>query len=87
MPSKDAPGHAGQPDRDAHVDVWVLDGVTGDLVVWLQSVQPLLVVAPKLMDSLPGITVIDARLSPIELVFDGAQWEVRPYDEVHDREQ
>jgi competence protein ComEC len=67
----------GVPGSAAHVDVLVLDKVTDDARVWLQSVQPLIVVVPGAIDSPEGSAVVEAQENAIELIFDGAQWEVK----------
>ncbi len=67
----------GQPSRDNHVDVWMLSDVTDDIATWLPSMQPSIVVARQPIESLQGVTVVSAQPHSIELLFDGAQWEVR----------
>jgi competence protein ComEC len=67
----------GQPDQDSRADVLVLNEVAGDTPALVQAMQASLVVTSALIEPLDGVTVVAAQPNAVELLFDGAQWEVR----------
>ncbi|HEY4688382.1 MAG TPA: hypothetical protein VIK33_03655, partial [Anaerolineae bacterium] len=67
----------GKPNPDARVDVLVLDDVTDDTAAWLRAMQPSIIVTREPIESVEGIAVVVAQQNAVELLFDGARWEVR----------
>jgi hypothetical protein len=62
------------------VDVLVLDEVTDEAAAWLKSSLPSIVVtrSPVGADRLvEGIAFVGAEAHSVELICDGAQWEVK----------
>jgi len=67
----------GTPGRDSRVDVLILDEVTDQTAAWPQSAPPAIVVTGRRIEAPEGTAVVDAQQNSVELVFDGARWEVK----------
>ena len=70
----------GPPPLEAHADAIVLDEVTDQTAAWLKSNLPQIVVTPEPVEperSIEGVAFVNAQQNAVELLFDGAQWEVR----------
>ena len=67
----------GTPPMGAHADVIVLDEVTDQTAAWLTSNRPQIVVARDPFEAPAGIAVVAAQENSVELLFDGAQLEVK----------
>ncbi len=68
----------GQPARDVRVDVLVLNDGADDTAARVHSMQPSIVVTRESVEPLEGVAAVSTQQNAVELLFDGAQWEVRP---------
>jgi len=67
----------GRPARGARADVLALNDVADDTAARVQSMQPSIVLTSAPIEPIEGVTLVDAQQNAVELLFDGAQWEVR----------
>ena len=67
----------GLPPVDAHADVVVMEQAADEARARLVVMQPSIVVTHVSAEPVPGIAFLSTEARAVELVFDGAQWEVR----------
>ena len=67
----------GRTARGARADVLALNDVADDTAARVQSMQPSIVLTSAPIEPIEGVTLVDAQQNAVELLFDGAQWEVR----------